>query len=93
MHFRNTCLFATCVALFSSVSIFADTVTIAGDRNAPTSNFQNPGNTATSGYTITTSGAGGYVVVALKTNDLTAPDFANLYFESVASDMTMGLNG
>lgn len=70
----------------------ADTVVIVGDPNAPTSNFQNPGNTATSGYTIMTNGDGNSVIVSFTTNNLNAPDFANLYFESVANDTTMGSN-
>ena len=89
----NVCL-ALCglVSLFSPALLLADTVVIAGNPNAPTSNFQNPGNTATSGYTIMTSGNGTSVVVALTTNDLSAPDFANLYFETVANDTSMGSN-
>lgn len=79
-------------ALFSPALLLADTVVIAGNPNAPTSNFQNPGNTATSGYTITTTGNGTSVVVSLTTNDLNAPDFANLYFETVANDAMTGSN-
>lgn len=87
-----------CLALIGSASLLcpasllADTVVIAGNPNAPTSNFANPGNTAISGYTISTNGNGTSVVVALTTNDLSAPDFANLYFETVANDATMGSN-
>lgn len=87
-----------CLALLGSAALLlpsallADTVVITGDPNAPTSNFQNPGNTATYGYTINTSGNGTSVIVALTTNSLQAPDFANLYFETVANDATMGSN-
>jgi hypothetical protein len=77
---------------FPSLASATTVVTIAGDPNAAISNFQNPGNTATSPYTITTSDNGTQVVVALTTTDLGALDFANLYFETVASDVSMGSN-
>lgn len=92
MRLKACSAVCTLLAFFSPALLFADTVVIAGNPNAPTSNFDNPGNTATSGYTITTSGNGTSVVVSLTTSDLSAPDFANLYFETVANDATMGSN-
>ncbi len=92
MHIKTFVAAAAVVACCSPLALLADTVVIAGNPNAPTSNFQNPGNTATSGYTINTSGTGGNVVVALTTADLNAPDFANLYFETVANDANAGSN-
>jgi hypothetical protein len=69
-------------------------VTITGDPNALTSNFQNPGNTATYAYDIHTYDNGTDVVVAVSTSDLNAQNlnFANLYFETTADDATTGSN-
>lgn len=84
---------AVLAALAVPLVSYADTVTIAADPNAPTSNFQNPGNTATVGYTINTSGNGTSVIVAVSTTDLAhALPFANLYFETDAYDTTQGSN-
>jgi hypothetical protein len=87
-------LAATALLILPSIASATTIVTIAGDPNAPTSNFQNPGNTATYGYTITTSDNGTQVVVAVSTSDKNAQglDFANLYFESTANDATTGSN-
>lgn len=85
-------LAAASLAVLPSVASATTVVVIPGNPAAPTSNFQNPGFEATSGYTITTSDNGTSVIVAFTTTDLSAPDFANLYFETQALDTTMGSN-
>lgn len=94
MQNRLVLSFAAIAALALPNLAHADTVVIAGDLNAPTSNFQNPGTTATYGYTINTTGDGTSVIVSVTAaiGDAQGLDFANLYFESVANDTSMGSN-
>ena len=61
----------------------ADVITIAQDPNAPTSNFQNPGSTATIGYTIQTNDDGTNFYVDLTATDPAPLPFANLYFDTI----------
>ncbi len=70
----------------------ADVITIAQDPNAPTSNFQNPGSTATIGYTIQTNDDGTNFYVDLTATDPAALPFANLYFDTIASTPNTGSN-
>ncbi len=82
---------------FLSISFFAPAVatanvTIAADPNAATSNFQSPGSTATVGYTIQTSDNGTNFEVLLTTSDPAALQFANLYFDTIASTPNTGSN-
>lgn len=70
----------------------ACTVTIAQDPNAPTSNFQDPGNTATSGYTIATNDDGTNFTAVLTSADPQALPFTNLYFDTIASTANTGSN-
>jgi hypothetical protein len=63
----------------------APTSTVLYDPAAPISNFQNPTNTATVGYSVYLNATNGYLYGALQTSALQggtgAPDFANLYFD------------
>ncbi len=66
--------------------------TIAGDPNAAVGNFQNPGSTATNGYTIQTSDNGTNFSVTLHSSDPNALPFSNLYFDTIASTPGTGSN-
>ena len=68
------------------------TVVIAGDPNAATSNFQNPGATATEGYTISTRDNGTSFLVNLADANSNALEFSNLYFDTIASTPNTGSN-
>jgi hypothetical protein len=70
----------------------AGTIEIPGDPNAPISNFQNPGSSATVGYSITASDDGTNFLVHLVTADPTALAFSNLYFDTIAMKPNTGSN-
>lgn len=62
-----------------------NTVTIAQDPGAATSNFQAPGTTATTGYTIQVYDDGTYLNVVEQTTGTGGLPFANLYFDTTPS--------
>jgi hypothetical protein len=61
---------------------YAQTASVATDPSAPTSNFGNPGNTATAGYNIFLTSANDKLFGAVsQTGGTAAGTFANLYFD------------
>ena len=60
-------------------------VSIAGNPGAPTGNFGTPGTQSTSPYNIYVRDDGSYFYVLVTTTDSTAPQFANLYIDTIAS--------
>jgi hypothetical protein len=99
MQNRLILSFAAAALLALPSIALADTVVIAANPNALTSNFGqclndacDPGSTATVGYTITTSDNGTSFIVALSTTDPNALPFANLYFDTIASTSGTGSN-
>ncbi len=68
------------------------TVTIPTNPGAATSNFQSPGASATSGYTIVTNDNGTNFTVTLTDLDPNALEFSNLYFDTIASTANTGSN-
>lgn len=68
--------------LACSAPAFAGTVSVGTDPNAPVSNFQDPGNTATAGYDITLGDDGSSIVgTIVQTGGVAVDAFANLYFD------------
>jgi hypothetical protein len=87
-----TALAFAAVAVLATSTAHAGTVTIAEDSGAAIGNFQSPGSTATTGYTITTSDDGTNFDVVLMTANPNALSFANLYFDTIASTPNTGSN-
>jgi opacity protein-like surface antigen len=77
---------AALVVIASTPAAHADSVTIAADPTAASSNFQSSGATAQVGYNINTSDDGTSFLVTLTSSDPNRLDFANLYFDSVANN-------
>ena len=67
-------------------------ISITANSNAPTANFGSPGTQNASAYDIYVRDDGNYFYVLLTTQDTTAPLFANLYFDTIASTPNTGSN-